>query len=1142
MIRRLCSLSLILGLSSSAFGELQNLDTGQAQVFIRYDFLDRFSDAYSDNAIPPSAGSREVAGDKELPGIFLHPGGADDSILRYSGLRINTNYLPEQIRCVLDSPTLHFLVFHIGIRDNIDWETERPSKPNGVRFAVHIDGERVFEEDLARSEWVPRAIDLARWGGKTVDIEFRTNAIDGHSSYDWALFGRPMLVMIRPGSMDDFKPNTNGLALFRIQCITDAHCLLRIGDAQLEAQLPKGLHWLPLDFDRVAPALMSTKEGHAVMEQLLMAPYAPELRTLTRALSSPLLTADRPFRLVQQVKNTGLGRMQGPQRSPFLFTPLTKTGVVYQEKDMETLTVPVLAPGESAWTASAPILPKGSGAWNIGAEVYVFPEVPRTPSDRPKGVQLAIFDDGPVHAIAGNESSRLCFVLDDGEGYAIAETWNGSEWQRAGSMYPLFDVVSTGDMPDSSWKVNFRIAGLRNDGDRLLIEAESPDWPGSILRLSFTPAPEDARILIESELIPGGDLPLRAFRGPALLAGDRAFGAAKDFAIFPGLEYLEGDEESSSERDLAYPLSDRRVPALHKITAPILAVQGEGTLAALIWDIAQEWAPGEHYPAARFLAPSEATGMEHIHASLFAPSVGKYVEENEYFAHHPYPAKAGETLRLSSWLVLDHEANYPQDSIVHGPHRGGLVLQAFTHYFDLFGFPGPSPQPRAWEEQNRLNARGYLDAVGDVDPPAWKHCHGWAPGLYTGHNTPVMLLARNVDDAGLGATLEERADLVTERAIREHGPHYLWSNAACHIMMGEWPFITGFTAESLADFRKAGWNTLKNREDGLWIWRPAGEQYASLGVSGDHTLGQAAQPSLVALRAARLTGDRDLAAAALDAMRQMQRYEVPRGAQMWECPLYQPDILASALAIRAYCEAYRITGDPAHLELARYWAWTGLPFLYFWELDDYPTMRYNVIAVIGSTFHTHSWLGLPVVWCGLVYAYALQDFAQYDQTFDWNAIAQGITNSAMWQQYTEGPNAGTYPDSWNMVHNKPVPADIGPENIVVNEFRLRGLSPEIRFRKAEIGDRPVLINSANDIAGVETDEAGKSMTLSLGNGPFGTAYTVVAPVARPASVEGAGNAVSDGAALRDLDRGWHYHEDLQAVVIKSGAGEMVLRW
>ena len=44
---------------------------------------------------------------------------------------------------------------------------------------------------------------------------------------------------------------------------------------------------------------------------------------------------------------------------------------------------------------------------------------------------------------------------------------------------------------------------------------------------------------------------LLCFQGPDLYAGEGSFGSSKDLAIFPGLEYLEAGEQSSSTRDMA---------------------------------------------------------------------------------------------------------------------------------------------------------------------------------------------------------------------------------------------------------------------------------------------------------------------------------------------------------------------------------------------------------------------------------------------------------------------------------------------------------------------------------------------------------------------------------------------------------------
>ena len=720
------------------------------------------------------------------------------------------------------------------------------------------------------------------------------------------------------------------------------------------------------------------------------------------------------------------------------------------------------------------------------------------------------------------------------EVYARAKVWDGTAAAAAGSLYPLasaaFYRTDAAGQRVLTRAVYHNVSGIVNEN---FAECHGT-IAGQPVRLYFVPDAEQARIRMEATFEAAEDIELLVFTGPQVLAGDRAYGAGKDFAIFPGLEYLEGAEASSSERDLAYPLSDRRIPAPHKITAPLMAVQGRDTLMALLWDMQQPWAKGERHPAAHFVAPALESGYQQVLMSLSVPGVGAYRDENADEARAPFKMKKGDLVSITAWLVLDHAARYGADSIVQGPHRGGLALQAFTHYFDLFGVPEPSPQPRAWPAEERLCLDAYLNAVWNADPPGWKHCYGWAPGLLVGHAVPQLLALPDIHEESLRDEITSHVSLVIERAVQEHGPHYLWSNGGCHILMGELPFYEGYLGESLIDFRNTARGRLTARENGRWVWRPANEKQATLGVDGGETLSQAAQPSMVALRAARFTGDGDLAAQALEAMRQMEAYEVPRGAQTWECPLYQPDILAAAQAIRTYTEAYRLTGDPKHLDQARYWAWTGLPFLYLWEMDGYPTMRYNVISVIGSTFYTHSWLGLPVVWCGLVYGYALQDLAEFDASFDWKRIAQGITNSAMHQQYSEGPNAGTYPDSWNMVRNKPNPADINPENILVNELRLRGRSPEIRFYRVPCAERIVVLNSAADITdftgNLDRGEVGFALRAAY------PAYSLLAPVPRPVAVEGSGVEAADSAALRSAARGWIYDVELQGIILKTACG------
>lgn len=1116
------------------------------------DFVRDFNPDHVRNALTASASQDERSGGDSLPGIFLHPQGESDALVSYADVPI-----PES-----KPPQCTFLVFRVGFRDDIPWnKAEAP--PNGVRFMIAIDQTVVFSMGHTGVGWQPRAIDMQPWAGRKVNIELRTNAIDGNSSYDWAVFGQPMLVTLDDLANPSVPAESAGLALAEVTCRQPSRITLKLAPHQEKLALESGAHWIPIAFSHYGETALDVEAGDAILQRVIAAPFAPQVDLGELTLSELPVTVGRPFSVFYKVKNTGLGYYEeentvslwaapgSPDRHLEIPPPLSLLG----DDARKSFKIGRLAPGASQTLKWEGLVAPEKGSWGFGPGApilwfWVFGPEPQTPAERPNGPYVTINEDQPIAATVGNEWARLCFVRekdsapiispDVGFGYAMAETWNGVGWKRVASLYPLGQLLSGWPHPlvDSSL-ISVLIKSLRAEGNALVLNAVGfvllAGSDGEPVEISFVPDDHLPRIRIKASLTRNAVPITSRFSGPIVLAGDRAYGAKKDFAIFPGLEYLEGDEPSSSTRDLAPPLNDRSVPAAYKIATPLMAVEGDDTLVALLWDEDQEWAPGERHPAAQFQVPGFDSGYEYSYMSVFAPSVGKYVMENTALATvNSYPIKKGGTITLEACLVLDSKARYAPDSVVNGPHKGALVLQAMQHWFDVYGMPEPSPQPRDWDAERALCRDAYLHAVWSEDPPGWGHCAGWKPGLHVGYSVPLTLDMRaGVEDA-TKVEVQRRVDAVIGRALKEQGEHFLWSNAGCHIMLAELPFYYGFLPESLLDFRKHAEGLPKGRENGLWVWRPNDEKTATLGKPGDHTLGQAAYPLFQMLRAARMTGSRELLSSALDAMRQMELYEVPRGAQTWECPLYQPDILAAAYAIRAYCEAYRITGEPNYLAHARYWAWTGLPFIYVWNLEGYPTMRYNVISVIGSTFYRHSWIGLPVVWCGLVYAYALQDLAEFDNSFDWKRVAQGITNSAMWQQYTEGPSKGTYPDSWNMVKNKPNPADINPENILVNEFRLRGQSPEIRSARFQCEDRIIMLNASSDIVRPRLD--GNTAHFTLRSAQEVTVQALLAEVPEPKTVTGAGGRVTDSDALQSAAAGWLYSAGLQGVIIKTPAG------
>jgi hypothetical protein len=146
--------------------------------------------------------------------------------------------------------------------------------------------------------------------------------------------------------------------------------------------------------------------------------------------------------------------------------------------------------------------------------------------------------------------------------------------------------------------------------------------------------------------------------------------------------------------------------------------------------------------------------------------------------------------------------------------------------------------------------------------------------------------------------------------------------------------------------------------------------------------------------------------------------------------------------VGAYVEAWKLSGDRSWLADAARWARAGLPFLYLWEFPGRKGMRYASIPVFGTTQFTHPWFGVPVQWNGLVFAYFLRKLAPHERSVDWLRVAEGVTASAIQQQYADGPSKGCYPDGFYDQCTRRAPPDINPEDILVNVLTSIGKDPD----------------------------------------------------------------------------------------------------
>jgi hypothetical protein len=120
-----------------------------------------------------------------------------------------------------------------------------------------------------------------------------------------------------------------------------------------------------------------------------------------------------------------------------------------------------------------------------------------------------------------------------------------------------------------------------------------------------------------------------------------------------------------------------------------------------------------------------------------------------------------------------------------------------------------------------------------------------------------------------------------------------------------------------------------------------------------------------------------------------------------------------------------------------------------------------------------------------------------------------------------------------MIRNKPNPADINPENILVNEFRLRGLSPEPRCFRFEGKDGFAFLNSGGDIIDPSGSIDEGRISFRLSGVPGFPVYSILAPVNQPTSVNGQNTPVPNSDDLQRVSDGWLYDADLQAIIMKN---------
>ncbi len=1129
-IAPLVALSLVWSMNVS--GDTEWI-MGDAEVIC--DLVEQFGNGKAENALEASVSQRETSGKVTAPGIFLHPLPDGEAVWRVSLA------LPK-----LQPTERLILVSDLGLRDGIPWGD--PTKPacNGVDFQIRIDGRTFLAKTVESPGMKPVSCDLSVFHGQTVEICLVTSA-RGNANYDWAIFGDPEILRLTfRGSPSNAERTPNGLRFLN----GGEMALVVVADV-IE---PDGISTLRLSKDGISlePGGSAEKAEKGWIVRRITTPSGPESVDVV-TLAGPSTQCE----VYQYVPSLAIEEFAPVNAIPFfgqnIFAiRITNNGRGYYTPDGEPLEFrvsevmdssgsykdkyvaegpPKLAPGESV------VLRRGPFEIHDDMIPMVKVTLPKQGVNRVFGLVPPTFHHPPQPAAAvlncGNY--RISFPkFDNLHVGAIIEcrSETGGEYKQIGTIYPLTGTIY-------KW----------GDGlDRWPLIRDSIEWGGEReIHISEDHAPlkQSVSFLVDEEKsvirftssleISEGTREVVHFAGPRVAFGDRSFGAKHGFALFPGLEYLGPQDESSSTLDAANPIAQRTRPDPMKITIPLMAMEYENNLAAMFWDPHQKWQRGRELPGAEFNVPPKDGMAEYSSMGLYVPPPPEWRTENAELASTPIELTPDNPIVLQGVISLERQDRSPGGNAVPSSQEGEFIFSSLKKYVHIFGLAEPMVEPRSWEEQKALAREAWLNTIWVPEAQGWRHCVGthWTPAPAPGMATLLLFDRFDTQIPEIRQTIQRRIDEAVKSALDKHGPGFFSTATNCHIMQGEFPFYGGYLHPALEQWLKQAENLIRNqREDGSWGWEPGQDaSRQNLGIPGQTTNGVCAGSAYFLLKLGRILGDEALIRAGLKGLDAAERDRVPRGAQGWECPLHAPDILASAYAVRANVEAFQATGDETYLSRARYWAWSGLPFIYLWNIDSIPSMRYNTIPIFGATFYTHSWFGRPVVWCGLVYAYALQELARFDESFDWETLARGVTVSGEWQQYEmEHPSKGCYPDSFDLRLNRRNPADINPEDIMVNALTLRDLDPAIKtVHVGEGSDRLTISSGAN----IQAISGAQGLTLRLSFFKGESVYTLISPIVSVSGVHVGENRLPLSDNLEGIEQGYQLVPERKWLIVKT---------
>lgn len=747
-------------------------------------------------------------------------------------------------------------------------------------------------------------------------------------------------------------------------------------------------------------------------------------------------------------------------------------------------------PGLHTITATLPDARQNAPAQT--AWVAVSRPVPHPPAGPVQGARAVVNPNG---ALLYNGHVALVFARNEGPqpwGAARLLVRDGQAWRSAAAIPGIGRAAFAGARPGPVPGDLFAAAtahAQQSGSEAVLVLRGAIPVPGETARWTFTARfglePDARGVSFRLTVQPAGRRGLVALHAPLLYPGDGTTGSTKAGALFPGVEFLAGEEVSSDDDGVAWSIRERWIPHPYKITVPLMAVAAGKQVVGLAWNPVPPvrsagpaaTRPGARLagllprvPAAHFASPNRREEKPNHLMALVLPGLTAAFRENVAGPASGWVPPAGAALSL--------------DAEIFALGGSSDVVDAVRHWVRTRPLPAARP-PRPPREALALCARGLLETAYDPQSQGWITAVGWKHGFHPDVANTLLQAAFASGDQ----VLAQRAAAQVDAAIQAAGGP---RGAVLQLTRGD-------AEAAVAELRGAAAGFIaKQRSDGSWryadVYSTEGTK-ATLAQPDDVELGTCVNALESVLAYACATGDPEAIAAGVRGLEYVRRFSKPAGSESWEVPLVCPNLRAAALACRCFLRGWQLTGRDEYLRLAQRWAWAGLAFIYLWGAPDRPAMPGASISVMGTTFYTHPWFGAAVQWVGLVYAEVLHEFAAYDRSCDWRRVAELITASALHQQKTAAApcrHVGFYPDSFSLVKG----ADyyewcLAPTGIASNLLGLMGHTPGITVQALPAGQERVHVLSAAPVTDWQWDEASRQARLRLRALPAGSPSQVV---------------------------------------------------